>query len=64
MGNCISFIQCIRLLRNIEDDLDDSNDELLSSNLINEPSIDIDKKRKILGFSKKQNNADDFMEVL
>ena len=64
MGNCIGFIQCIQLLRNIEDDLDDSNDELLSSNLINEPSVDINKKRKIFGFSKKQNNADDFMEIL
>ena len=63
MGNCIGFIQCIQLLKKFENELDD-NDELLSTNLINEPSVDIEKKRKIFGFSKKQNNADDFMEVL
>ena len=63
MGNCIGFIQCIQLLKKFENELDD-NDELLSTNLINEPSVDIEKKRKIFGFSKKQNNADDFMQVL
>ena len=50
MGNCIGFIQCIQLLKKFENELDD-NDELLSTNLINEPSVDIDKKRKIFGFS-------------
>ena len=63
MGNCIGFIQCIQLLKKFENELDD-NDELLSTNLINEPSVDIEKKRKIFGFSKKQNNADEIMEVL
>ena len=63
MGNCIGFIQCIQLLKKFENELDD-NDELLSTNLINEPSVDIDKKRKIFGFSKKQNNANEIMEVL
>ena len=63
MGNCIGFIQCIQLLKNFENELD-NNDELLSTNLINEPSVDIDKKRKIFGFSKKQNNANEIMEVL
>lgn len=63
MGNCIGFIQCIQLLKKFENELDD-NDELLSTNLINEPSVDIEKKRKIFGFSKKQNNANEIMEVL
>ena len=63
MGNCIGFIQCIQLLKKFENELDD-NDELLSTNLINEPSVDIEKKRKIFGFSKKQNNVNEIMEVL
>ena len=61
MGNCLGYIQCLQLLKNIDNDYDD---ELLDSNLINEPSKDIDNKRKIFGFSKKENNASELMEVL
>ena len=55
MGNCLGYIQCIQLLKNIDNDYDN---ELLDSNLINEPSEDIDNKRKIFGFSKKENLAE------
>ena len=54
MGNCIGNIQCIQLLKKFENELDDSG-ELLSTNLINEPSVDIEKKKNIW-FSKKQNS--------